>query len=261
MAGFDIGSYNQQGSDAYKQGQSAVNSFDPTSKVKNWLGDYNNMLGSQLGTAKNYQNEFANTIAGNPQMQDTYAKANEMYNVPGLAQEANRLTQQVNNQLPQQYQLARGFDVGDAQVQNAANVANRFLAPQATAAQQNANTAQGLASGYVTQQQAQNTQSLLPIQAYGQFLSQNQAAQTTGWTDSLKNELDGLVAKMQSGVQLSEQEMQRAQQLAATAEAYQQAQLQANTQLANTQLQQRYQTLNPAQRLVNTVTGASVKNV
>jgi len=62
---------------------------------------------------------------------------------------------------------------------------------------------------------------------------------------------------MQSGVQLSTQEMQTAQQLAQVEENYDQA-LQANqTAIQEAQIGQEYQILNPSQTLANTFTGGT----
>ena len=56
---------------------------------------------------------------------------------------------------------------------------------------------------------------------------------------------------MQAGVQLSAAELQRAQQLAQLEENYQQA-------IGTANIAQKYQILNPAQKLVNTFTGKAI---
>ena len=127
-----------------------------------------------------------------------------------------------------------------------------YLTPQANAATANANTAAGLSGTYIAN-------ALLPYQAQGTLVTNQEAAQATGWNQTLQDQFNGLIDKMQSGVTLSGNEMTLAQNLASQEEAYQQAVAVAQEQAVSAQnvakINQTYQTLSPAQTLANTMTG------
>lgn len=224
----NLDSSNSAADQARQTGQSAISSFNPTDTVNSGLNRFDSMLNNQSNQTANFTKQYADTVANNPSVTSLYDTANKQFNVPGLANTANYYQNQVTNAIPNGYQSAKGTDISNAQVQN--GVANKlaYVTPQSNAATNNLNTAEGLASNYVQAGQAQNTQNLLPIQAQQQFLAQQQAAQQTGYTTEMTNELNGLIAKMQSGVQLSAQEMDRANTLAQQETAYQTALNEAN---------------------------------
>ncbi|MGH7747997.1 MAG: hypothetical protein ACREQ5_25035, partial [Candidatus Dormibacteria bacterium] len=190
---------SSQVNSANSQGQSAINGFDPTAITNNLNTGFNNLKSSQLGSGPqngtDYMSAYANQVAQNPSVTGLYNTANKMFNVPQLQTQATNLNNQVNQATPQAYQLARGFDYSDPQVQNQINTNLRFLQPEANAATANANTASNLASNYVQAGQTQNAQNLLPIQSYGPIMQQALAAQSTGWTQDAQNQYAGLQAK------------------------------------------------------------------
>lgn len=228
-----------QVANARNQGQTALNGFDPTATANNLNAGFNQLKSDQIGSGPqnggDYLNAYSAQVAKNPTVTSLYNTANQQFNVPQQQQQATYLQNQVNQAVPQAYNLARGFDVSDAQVQNQANTNLRFLQPEANAAQANANTAAGLATNYVQAGQAQNTQNLLPIQSYQATMNQALAAQATGFTQDAQNQFAGLQAKMQAGVALSTQEMQTMAQLTQAKEQYDAAiaQNQAAIQQAN----------------------------
>lgn len=208
-------------SDAKNQGQSAVSNFDPTAVANTQRGNTNTLFNTQQGQAQNYVGQYANQVAQNPTVTSLYNQGNTMFNVPEQQKQATYLQNQVSNAAPNAYQLARGFDVSDPQVQNQINTNLRFLQPAANAATANAQQAEQLAQGYVGAGIQQNLQNLLPIQSEAPLLQQNLAAMATGWNQANQGELNGLIQKMQSGVALSQQEMDRANTLAQQETAYQ----------------------------------------
>lgn len=231
---------------AQQTGQNAINAFNPQDMAGTQRAGFTSLLGSQMGsgapqTSQDLFTKYSQQIATNPSVTSLYNTGNAMFNVPQLANQAAYLQNQVTNVAPTQYSLARGFDVGDAQVQNAINTNLRFLQPQATAATNQAQTAQQLANQYVQAGLQQNQFNLLPIQQQGQMLSDALARQSSGFNIAAQNELQGLTAKMNAGVTLSGQEMDRANQLLAQQTAYQQT-------LAG----QQYKTLGTGQSLVST---------
>lgn len=250
--------------DATAAGNNAISSYDPTaagnSSTSAVTSNYNTAQGQNASAVDPLQS----VIDSNPKVQDLYQQGNALYNVPALATQATNLTNRVNNIQPNAYNAARGFDIGSTDVNNGIANASAYLQPESNAATANYNTAAGLASNFVQAGQAQNAQNLIPAQENAALTAANQAAEATGWNQAQKSTLDGLMQKMQSGVTLSTQEMQTAQQLAATEEAYNQ-QLTVNqtaiatnaatnaTTLANTIQGQKYQQIAPNTNLVNTV--------
>ncbi len=210
--------------DANNQGQSAINQFDPTQVANTRINSTNQLVGSQTGGGPSNENQYmqayAGQVAANPDVRNLYNQANEQFGVPQLAQRANQLNTMVTNETPNAYNLMRGFDASDAQVQNKIGTDLRFLNPQATAATNASQTAQNLAGQQVGYGITQNQMNLLPIQQYGQMLNQTLAAQATGWNSANQDLYNGLQAKMQSGVQLSQTEMQQMASLTAAKEQY-----------------------------------------
>lgn len=255
--GLDLSGANAQAATAQATGQNAINSFDPTGTANSQEQTSNNLFGQQQGATQNYVNQYAQDVANNPTVTSLYQQGNQLYNVPQLQTQATNLQNQVTNAVPAGVSAARGFDIGDTQVNNGVAQKLAYLQPQANAATANANTASQLASQFVQAGQQQNAQNLLPVQAQQSLLAQNMAAQATGWNQAMANQFQGLIDKMQSGVQLSQAEYQQAQALAQAEESYQQAQVTANAQIQAAQIGQQYQTLNPTQTLVNTFTGQS----
>jgi transcriptional regulator with XRE-family HTH domain len=239
---------------ATSTGQNAINSFDPTSTANTQQDSLGSSgLGGLLGGESNdYVSQYANAVANNPSVTSLYNTANQMFNVPQLANQSTYLNNQVTNAVPDAYTGAKGFDIDSTDINNGVAAKLSYLTPQANAATANYNTASGLASQYVQAGQAQNTQNLLPIQAQGTLLQQQEAAQATGWNQTLSDEFQSLIDKMNAGVQLSTTEMTRANTLASLEEAYNQAVTTAN-------IGNQYKTLSPAQTLVNTMTGSTYK--
>lgn len=244
---------------ATNAGNSAINSFDPTQTAGAQQQNTNNLFNTQQGQTQNYVNQYQQAVANNPSVTALYNQGNEKFNVPGLTNVNQYYQNKVAGVVPNSYQAAKGYDIDATDLANSQAQAMSYLGPQANQAQSNLNAAQGLAQGFVQAGQAQNAQNLLPIQAEQQNLLQQQAAQATGWNQAAKSQFDGLVAKMQSGVALSVQELQTAQQLAATEEAYNQQVATNTANIQQAQIGQQYKILTPAQTLINTFTGKGQK--
>jgi hypothetical protein len=242
----DYGS--SQAQTAQNTGQNAINSFDPNATANKTSQGYGNLWNQQNSTQNDFINSYKQAISNNPSVTDLYNQGNEKYNVNALAANANQLQNAVLQAPQQSLDAARGFNYDQNQVANQTNLTLGRLSPLASAAQNNLSTAQGLASQYVTAGQAQNAQNLLPVQAQQSYLTDLYARQASGWTTASEQEYNGLVAKMNAGISLSDQEMQRANQLAQAQSAYNTAQ-QSN----------QYKVLNPAQTLANTLTGTTQK--
>jgi len=232
---------------AVDTGQNAINSFNPTATSGSTRSSFDTLYGNQTNAGAQFAGQYAADVAKNPDVTKLYSNANEAFNVPQLASNAAYLQNQVTNQLPMQQNLMRGFDASQGQVDNATNYNLRFLEPQATAATNQSQTAQTLAGQQVQAGITQNQMNLLPVQAQQQLLLQAQASQATGYDTAAQQEMAGLIAKVNAGVQLSATEMSRANQLSSQEEAYNQA-------LAVAKQNQQYQNVKAGDTLYNTFT-------
>lgn len=244
---------NSIASSAIDQGKSAINSFDPSAKASYQQGNTNTLFNTQNKQTQDYIGKYSAAVAANPKVTDLYNQGNELFNVPGLAKTANYLQNQVTNAIPDAYTGARGYDIGSTAINNGVASKLAYLNPQSNAATNNLNTAQGLAGQYVQAGQAQNAQNLLPVQAEQANLLQEQASQATGWNQAAKSEFDGLVAKMQSGVELSKAELDRANVLAAQQTSYENAITSANATVNAAKIGAQYQKVDKGQNLIDTL--------
>lgn len=247
--------------DTFNQGRNSLNEFDPQGVANSTRASFDNLNRTQTGQTNDYLTGFRNQIASQPSALDYYDQGNDKYNVPQLQQKANYLNSQVVNQLPMQYQLAKGWDVSDSQVQNATNQALRFLLPASQSATAQAQTAQGLAEGYSQAGQIKNQYELQPTITQGQMLQDSFARQMTGFSTEAQQRYEGLLQKAQLGVQLSSAEADEYAKLASAQQQYNAAiegakiGAQNNIDVAN--LGNKYKIIPAGQTLVNTLTGAS----
>lgn len=239
-------------------GQQALNSFDPTGVANKHMGMFKGLWNDQQGRTDNYLKQYADTIKSNPSVTRLYEEGGQKFNVAPLAQQANYLQNEVTDALPTQYNAARGTDIGNAQVQNATAQRLQYLGPQAGRATSQAQTAQELAQGYVQAGITQNEFNLLPIKEQGRMLTDAMAREQSGFTTVMQNELDGLKAKLQAGVQLTGYEYDRANTLTQAENAYKIAQMQADSALRVAQENNRYQSVGPGSTLTDTFSRSMV---
>lgn len=239
--------------DATNAGNNAISSYDPTAAGNTSTNAVTSNFNTNQSQNASAVNPLQSVINSNPKVQDLYQQGNALYNVPQLATQATDLSNRLTNAVPDAYKASRGYDIDSTDINNGIAAKTAYLTPQSNAATANYNTAAGLASNFVNAGQTQNAQNLIPAQENAALTAQNMAAEQTGWNQAQKSTLDGLLAKMQSGVTLSAAEMQTAQQLAATEEAYNQQITQNQTSIANTIQGQKYIPVSSGSNLVNTV--------
>jgi hypothetical protein len=237
---------------AQSTGQNAINAFDPNAISSGTRAGFNSLYGEQNATQNDFINQYKQAISSNPSVQNLYTTGNELYNVPGLASRANTLNNLVLTTPQTTLDTAKGFNYDQNQVNNQTALTLGRLSPLATAATNQLQTAQGLAGQYVQAGITQNQFNLLPVQAQQQYLSELYARQQSGYTTAAEQEYNGLVAKMQSGVQLSQAEYTRANQLAQSEYDYKSA-------VQTAQLANQYKNVAAGNTLVNTFTGGTYK--
>lgn len=249
---------------AASNGQNAINNFNPTTisaTNANTQGSLYGPNGSQTAQNQNYMQMYQNSIANNPTATQLYNSANTQFNVPTLENNATQLNNAVLNAPQQVLNTAKGFNYDNNQVGNQTDLDLTKLSPLATAATNSANTAEGLASNEVQAGLSQNATNLLPVQAYGNNLTQQMAEQGTGLDQNQTDTLNALVQQMNAGVTLSTAQMQQLESLSAAEESAQ-ASIQntntsANAGIEEANIGQQYKTVNPSQTVYDTQTGAT----
>lgn len=239
---------------AQQTGNNALN-FDPTASANSVRNSSNDLFNTQNTASTNYVDQYAKSVASNPTMQALYNQGNVQFNVPGLAQNATNLNNAVLQDPQNNVNLAKGFDTSNDQVQQQTAQDLARLSPLAQSATNQSQQAQNLAGQYVQAGLTQNQMNLLPVQEQGTLLGQNLSAQATGWNTASQGELDGYIAKLNAGVQLSQTEMDRANQLAAQETAYQNQLTQTQGQEQTQRIGQQFQNVPAGNTLINTANG------
>ncbi len=248
----DMANASSKISDASNAGQTAINSYDPTAASGAAINQGTNLTGTAMGQNAAAVNPLAAAVKANPTVQSLFQTGQSLYNVPQLATQATNLQNRMNNLEPASYAGVRGFDIDNTDRQNSEAASSAYLQPELNQATNNYNTASGLAQGFMNAGVQQNLQNLLPAQQNASMVGNEIQQEQTGWNASLAAQLNGLMQKMQSGVSLSNQEIQTAQALAQTEESYNQAVTQANSQVQAAQIGQQYKQLAPNETLYNT---------
>lgn len=171
------------------------------------------LLGNQDLMTSNFLGNYGNAIGGQEKMRAMYGRLGDELGLPGLQRNAQNLTAQLEA-IPQTYANAtRGFDVNANQLARIQNTKAAQLAPLAQKATTQAQNAQNLIATQMQLGQAEQQKELLPYQMQGQFLTDRLARETSMFTQDNQNELQALTAKMNAGIQLTEAEKNRAQEL------------------------------------------------
>lgn len=243
---------------ADSQGQNAINSFDPSNFSTNTMSGLNGITSNQDKTQNTYQDAFKNQIASQPTTTQAYQTGQQIYNVQPLQDTANQLNNAVLTAPQNNIDRSKGFNVDAGQIAQQTSQDLARLSPLAIASQNNATTAQQNATNYANLQYEQNQMNILPEQQQGQYLMQQYAAQQTGWTTAQSQQLTALTAKMQSGQQLSSDEMAAYASLSSAEANYQGALATANASIESAKLNNQYKTVPQNENLYNTTTGATI---
>lgn len=179
------------------------------------------MEGRQQGQETDYLSRFRGAIMGQEALPHMYSRIGRELNMPNLATNFNQVSNQMTN-LPETYSKAtRGFDVNANQLNRIVSTKQAALAPALTTATQNYQTAQDQQNKMIGAELTQQEKQLRPFETEQQFMADRFARESTGFTQDNEMELNSLISKMQAGVQLSEGEKQRANELAIQEKKYQ----------------------------------------
>lgn len=188
-------------------------------------------LSGQDKATQDFLNKYTNTINSQPTTSAMATRIGAELGLPQLQANATSLNNTLYN-IPSVYSKATtGYDVNANQLSRLIGQKQSEIAPAAALAASNAQAAEGNLATRLGYEQADQNKALLPLQTEQSFLQDRLARETTLFSQENQSELDGLIAKIQAGVTLSEGEKNRAQQLAVAEQNYQnQLKLQQNQQ-------------------------------
>jgi len=171
-------------------------------------------LANQSNLANDYLKRYTGAIAGQEGMGAMAKRLGAELNLPTLQENAYNINRTVR-ELPQTYSAAtRGFDVNANQLSRIIGQKTAELTPALTTANEALGNAQNTLTTQLGYGQADNARALLPYQSEQALLSDRLARETTLYSKENENELSTIIAKIQSGIQISEAEKNRANQLA-----------------------------------------------
>jgi len=177
-------------------------------------------LAGQNQQTSDFLTKFGNVITGQGTTQQAAQGIGEELGLPALRQNAFNL-QQALIDIPEVYKAGtRGFDVNANQLARIVNQKLGELGPlaqRATALAQFGEQELGTRLGYL--QNDWNRQ-LLPLNSEQAFLMDRYARETSMFSQDNQRELDALLAKMNAGVQISENEKDRILELSKLEKEY-----------------------------------------
>jgi hypothetical protein len=206
---WDMPTSNQLGAST----QSGFNLPDFGSVVGSQRQASGNMMANQGAQTGQFLQNYGNAINDQEKMRAMYSRLGDELNLPALQNQAQTLTSTLEA-IPQTYGSAtRGFDVNANQLGRIVGTKQAQLAPLQQKAVGQLQTAQNQIGTQMGLEQAQQQKELQPYDMERQFLTDRMARETSLFTQDAEREYNALVTKMQAGIQLSEAEKNRAQEL------------------------------------------------
>lgn len=185
--------------------------------------DTANFMKQQGLDTSNFLNQYTGFVNQLPTTQSLATKLGNELNIPTLRSNANVLRTSFAN-IPFTYRDAiQGTDVNQNQLDRIIGRKSYEMAPALTSAENALTTGENALNLRLGYAQSDIARQLLPMQAGQQLLSERLARETSLFTSENERELNGLIAKINAGVTLSEGEKNRANQLAIAEKGYQNA--------------------------------------
>ena len=171
-------------------------------------------LAGQAATSEDFLNRYKNAIAGQETMSAMAKRIGSELNLPTLSENAYNVNK-VMREIPQTYSAAtRGFDVNANQLSRITGQKQSELAPTLATANEALAQAQNTLNTQMGYEQYDQEKALKPFETEQSLLTDRLAREATFYSQENENELNTIIAKIQSGIQVSEAEKDRAQQLA-----------------------------------------------
>jgi hypothetical protein len=218
--------------------------------------DTQNLLAGQDAQTAAYLKKYTDFINSQEGSQAMATRIGGELGIPTLQANATMLQNTLTN-LPSTYGKAMtGFDVNANQLARVIGQKSSELSPLVTTAENSLSSAQNTLNTQMGYEQTDQAKALLPYQTEQTMLNDRLARETTLYSQDNTNELNGLIAKINSGITLSEGEKNRANQLAIAEAGYQNELDKLNsTQSANASANTSIVTVGGVQKLINNATG------
>lgn len=172
-----------------------------------------NLMANQGAQTGQFLQNYGNAIGNQETMRAMYQRLGQELNLPQLQNQAQTLTSTLEA-IPETYGNAtRGFDVNANQLNRIVGTKQAQLAPLQQKAVGQLQTAQGQIGTQMGLEQAQQQKELQPYEFERQFLTDRLARETSLFSQDAEREYNALITKMNAGIQLTEAEKNRAQQL------------------------------------------------
>lgn len=169
---------------------------------------------NQTGQTNDFLSRYKGAIGGQETMSAMADRIGQELNLPTLRNNAQQVNETVSN-LPYTYGSAtRGFDVNANQLARTIGQKTYELTPALNSANSAVSNAEGQLSTRLGYGQADQNKQLLPYQSEQSLMGDRLAREATGFNQDSESELQGYMAKLTGGIQLSEGEANRAEQLA-----------------------------------------------
>lgn len=231
------------------------------------IPDFNNYFAGQKAATQgllsgqnveqgNFLNRYGDAIKSQETQSQMADRIGNQYNLPTLSKNAFNAQQAVYDAPQVTTDAARGSEINQNQLDRQKNYQLQKLAPIAQRAQDQANFAQNTVNtqmGYATKDQ-EKALSLFPVEQ--QMMMDRQARETSLFSSGQEQELNSIIAKMNAGIQISEGEKNRAQQLAIGEKNYNlelQKLAQNQTQFSSSQSQP--MSVSPGNKVIDPKTG------
>lgn len=178
------------------------------------------LLAGQDAANSSYLGKLGSYVSNTPSQSVMAQRIGEELGLPQLQANATQLNNTVRD-LPSTYSKATtGFDVNANQLARVVGTKQAELSPLAQRATEQAQTAQGQVNQRLGYANEDFNRGLIPLTAEQSLLSDRNARETTLYTTDNQNELNALINKINSGVQISEAEKSRAHDLAMQEKAF-----------------------------------------
>lgn len=201
--------------DSLGYAQNVFNQFggDLMNKAKSIAPARQALEGRQYGQEQDYLTRFRQGIAQQEAMPHMMTRLGNELGLP-QAQQAYLNLQKTVAELPETYQKATtGMDVNANQLSRIVGTKSAALAPALETAKAGYETGLNERDRLIAATQAEQQKQLQPYEKEQQFMSDRWARESSGFSTDNQMELDAYKAKLSSGVQLTEGEQGRANEL------------------------------------------------
>ena len=217
--------------------------------------DLTSRLAGQQTQESDYLKKYTDFINSQEGSQAMATRLGSELGIPTLQANATMLRNTLTN-LPSTYSASsRGYDINQNQLSRIIGQKSSELSPMVTTAENSLQAAQGNLATQMGYQTADQARLEKPYALEQSTMETRIARETSGYSEADTNELNALIAKINSQVLLNNAEQARVQELAMKEKDFENAKATAASAGPNTQIV----TVNGVQKLINSQTGQVIQ--